>query len=162
MHVLKLQIKNPKLSRSQMWNQAGFQWKTLPLGHLKIFFQNPFSECPGFHKSDCFCIKKQLYWPRMHGPHGQKKACFPLSSFAFPVFSHCLSHSFSVCNAQCILFLLPCLLLCSLPFWQPAQVESLEGEDCSSSLWFLRLSDSAVGFQLPAVPLAWSSTCYAL
>lgn len=61
----------------------------------------------------------------------KRRLLFPFSSFAFPVFSHCLSPSFSICNIQCILFLLLCSHLCSLPFRQLPQVEFLEGGgDC--------------------------------
>lgn len=74
----------------------------------------------------------------------KRKLALLLSSFAFPIFSHRLSPNFSICNVQCILFLLLCSLPCSLPFWQLAHVESLEGEgDYSTFLWFLRLSNSA-------------------
>lgn len=54
------------------------------------------------------------------------RLAFPFFRFAFPLFSHCLSHSFFICIVQYILLFLLDTHLCSAPSWQVLQVQSPE------------------------------------
>lgn len=151
---------NLKLFQSQIWNFSKAKYASNSSKHYKDIY--PFFKCPGFNNSDFFKSKDISIGLRCMINMAKTQLLF--SHFLdLPSYRHRFSLSFSICCVQYVLFLLLCLHLCSALLWQPAQVSSPEEEGNDSLLWwYFRCPGSVVGFQLTVVPLAWSSTCYAL
>lgn len=128
--------------------------KNIAFRFSKYHFPNAFLEHPSFSKSDWFFTSQnssagQACIVNM----AKRRLAFPFSSFPFPVFSHCLSPIFP--SARRVLWFFTSFFNfvqfygLVLPFYGLVCVESLKGGwDCSSSSWYLRLSDSTIGFQL--------------